>query len=172
MRKLIAVAVVVAAGLGWTMTVTHAQLPGGGQGVGRGQGVGQGRALGRVGGGPGGMPGRGGGRGVILGGLGLTEDQHAQVKALFESERASHQANVKALMEARSALREAIFANSVDANAVAALQARIVAAEQAQLSAEVKTELALSGILTPEQRAKVATRRGPGRAGGGRIGRR
>lgn len=167
MKKLMAVAVVVVAGLGWTMAVAHAQLPGGGPGP---QGGGGRQGIGRLGGGPGGPggAGRGAGPGINLAALNLSDDQQTQVKALFESERATNQANALAVMEARAALRAAVFAPTVDSNALTGLQAKVSAAEQAQLASEVQSELTLAGILTPEQRAKVASHRGPGRNGGPR----
>lgn len=173
MRKQLAFAGVVVAALVVTMAVTHAQRPGGmgrlGGGPGQGPGQGFGQGFGRMGGGPGGpMFGRrGGGPGMMLAGLNLTTDQRAQVKTLFESERDSHQAGMKALAEARQALHAAIFAPVVDSGAVAALQAKIAAAEQAQLAARVQTQLTLAGILTPDQRAKLLARGGRGMGRGG-----
>ena len=185
MRKQLAFAGVVVAGLVLTMAVANAQRPGGrgpggglGQGVGQGQGPGQGfgqgqgfgPGMGRQGGGPGGrgaMFGRGGGPGMMLAGLDLSAAQQEQVKALFESERETNQAGQQAIGDARQALHAAIFANVVDNGAVAALQAKIVAAEQAQLSRHVQTQLTLSGILTADQRAKVLTHRGRGGRGPG-----
>ena len=173
MKKLLTFAGVVVAGLVVTMAVAHAQRPGGMGRLGMGPGQGPGQGFGRMGGGPGGggpMFGRGGGPAMMLAGLDLSADQQAQVKTLFESERDSHQANMKALAEARQALHAAIFANTVDSGAVASLQAKVAAAEQAQLAAQVQTQLTLAGILTPDQRAKLAARggRGMGRGGPGR----
>lgn len=177
MRKQLAFAGVVVAGLVVTMAVASAQRPGGmGQGRGPGQGIGQGQGFGpgfgRQGGGPGGpggrgggMFGRGGGPGMMLAGLDLTAAQQEQVKALVESERDANQAGRQAIGEARQALHAAIFANVVDPGAAAALQTKITAAEQVQLAREVQTQLTLSNILTPEQRAKMLNRRGPGRGG-------
>lgn len=170
--KVIAVAAVVVAAAMWTATVS-AQRPGGlgprGGGQGQGQGLGM---MGRGPGGPGGPAGRGG-AGPMLAGLGLSEEQQTQVKALFESERAAEEQNRQAMGELRQQLHAAVFAATVDQGAVSSLQAKIVAAEQAQLSRHVQTQLTLSGILTPEQRAKVAAHqgrggRGPGGEGGGR----
>jgi Spy/CpxP family protein refolding chaperone len=174
MRRLLAFAGVVVAGLVVTMAVANAQRLGGmGQGRGPGQGIGQGQGFGpgfgRQGGGPGGpgrgMFGRGGGPAMMPAGLDLTAAQQEQVKSLFESERDANQAGRQAIGEARQTLHAAIFANVVDTGAVAALQVRITAAEQAQLAREVQTQLTLAGILTPEQRAKMLTPRGPGRGG-------
>jgi Spy/CpxP family protein refolding chaperone len=171
MRKQLVFAGVVVAGLVLTMAVANAQRPGGlGFGPGFGQGMGPG--FGRQGGGPGGpggMFGRGGGRGMMLAGLDLTANQQEQVKALFESERDANQAGQQAIAEARQALHAAIFANVVDPGAVSALQAKIIAAEQAQLSREVQSQLTLSGILTADQRAKMLAQSGPGRGRGGNI---
>ena len=166
MRKHIAVAAVVVACLAWTMAVANAQRPGGAVGAGAGQGGGA-----RLGGRPGGAGGPGmfgrGGPGVMLGGLDLTADQQTQVKQLMESERDASRQSRQALGEARQALHAAIFGSPVDSAAVAALQARVVAAEQAQLNREVQLQLTLAGILTPEQRAKVLARKGPGGLGDG-----
>lgn len=177
MKKQMAFAGVVVAGLVLTMAVASAQRPGGGpgQGVGQGQGLGQGMGpgFGRQGGGPGGpggpgrgMFGRGGGPAMMLAGLDLTAAQHEQVKALFESEREAKQAGQQAIGEAREALHAAIFANVVDHGAVTAVQAKITAAEQAQLAREVQVQLTLSGILTADQRAKVLEHKGRGRGPG------
>ena len=86
MKKQMAFAGVVVAGLVLTMAVASAQRPGGGpgQGFGQGQGLGQGMGpgFGRQGGGPGGpggpgrgMFGRGGGPAMMLAGLDLTAAQ-------------------------------------------------------------------------------------------------
>ena len=181
MRKQWVFAGVVAAVLVATVAVTSAQRPGGmgprgggmgqglgpGQGFGPGQGQGLGQGFGRRGGGPGGpggpMFGRGGGPAMMLAGLDLTSDQQAQVKALFESERDANQAALESLAEARHALHAAIFANVVDPGAVAALQTKIGAAEQAQLARHIQMQTALSGILTADQRAKMLARGGRGR---------
>ncbi len=178
MKKHLAVAGVVAAVLVTSMAVVAAQRPGGlgprgggfgpgqGQGMGLGQGAGQGQGFGRRGGGPGGpMLGRGG-PGMMLMGLDLSSEQQAQVKTLFESEREANQAGRQAVAEARQALHAAIFANVVDPGTIAGLQEKIAAAEQAQLKRSVDTQLTLSGILTPEQRAKVLARDGRGGRGG------
>lgn len=170
MKKNLMTAGAVAAGLVLMMAVASAQGPGQGFGP-RGGGQGMGQGMGRQSGGPGGpMFGRGGGPRMMLAGLNLTNDQQAQVKSLMESERDVTQASARALAEARGALHAAIFANTVDTGAVAALQAKVAAAEQAQLAQEVQTQLAVAGILTPDQRAKMAARsgRGPGRGGPGR----
>ena len=103
----------------------------------------------------------------MLGGLDLTADQQTQVKQLMESERDASRQSRQALGEARQALHAAIFGSPGDSAAVAALQARVVAAEQAQLNREVQLQLTLAGILTPEQRAKVLARKGPGGLGDG-----
>lgn len=144
---------------------------GGGAGIGQGLGPGQGVGRGGFRGGPGG-PGFGGmgGRGpMMLAGLDLTDDQQARVKALLDGERDANQDGAKALQEARRALHDAIFANAVDGGAIAALTAKVAAAEKAQLERHVQTQQALAGILTPEQRATLAARggRGPGRGGFG-----
>ena len=185
MKKLLVFAGVVVAGLVITMVAVNAQRaggrgPGGGQGVGQGQGQGFGPGFGRQGGGPGGpgvpggpgrgMFGRGGGPAMMLAGLGLTEAQREQVKALFESEREINQAGQQAIIVAREALHAALFANVTDGSAIAALQAKIIAAEQVQLSRHVQTQLTLSGILTAEQRARVLARQGRGGRGPGRGG--
>jgi Spy/CpxP family protein refolding chaperone len=114
---------------------------------------------------------RGGGPGMVLRGLDLTDDQQSQVKALFESERDAAKAGAEAVFTARQALHAALFANVVDSGAVASLQAKVAAAEQTELAREVQTQLALSNILTADQRAKVLARGGRGgREGrGGRI---
>lgn len=198
MKKQLIYAGVVMVGLVATMAVAHAQRPGGlgprggaGQGVGQGQGPGPGQGLGqgqgpgqrlgRMGRGPGGpggpmfaRGGRGGrgGPGLMLAGLGLTDDQKTQVKALFEGEREATKGDAQALREARQALHAAIFGGG---NAdVAGLQAKLLAAEQAMLAHRIANQTALAGILTAEQKAKLLARgggRGPGRGPGGGGGR-
>lgn len=178
MKKQLLFAGAVVAGIVLSAAAINAQRPGGlgprgGAGIGQGLGPGQGQVVGRGGfrGGPGGPGfGRMGGRGpMMLGGLDLTDDQKAKVKTLFESEREANQDGAKALNDARQALRDAIFANAVDGGAIANLTAKVAAAEKAQLERHVQTQQALAGILTPEQRAKLAERggRGPGRGGFG-----
>ena len=105
---------------------------------------------------------------MMLAGLDLTDDQKAQVKQIFESERDANQAARQAQHEARQALQAAIFgANGAGAN-VAALQAKVMAGEQALLAQHVATQKALSGILTVEQKVKLLER--GGRRGGGERG--
>lgn len=174
MKKQLLFAGAVVAGIVLSAAAIDAQRPGGlgprgGAGIGQGPGPGVGRGGFR--GGPG--LGRGGGRGpMMLGGLDLSDDQKATVKALFDSERDANQDGVRVLHDARQALHDAIFANAVDGGAIASLTATVAAAEKAQLERHVQTQQALAGILTPEQRAKLADRRGrgPGRGrfGGGR----
>lgn len=177
MKKHLVMSGVVVMGLVFAAATINAQRPGGfgprggGQGLGPGQGQGLGAGQGRLGMmGRGGPAGRGGGAGFMLAGLGLTDAQQEQVKSLFESERAANQQSMQAIGELRQQLHAAVFAPTVDQTAVSALQAKIVAAEQAQLSRHVQTQLTLSGILTPEQRAKVAARQGRGGRGPGNGG--
>lgn len=176
MKKHMVFAGVLVAGLVMSIAVANAQRPGGmglrggrqGQVVGQGPGQGFGPGAGRFGGGPGGQfgrgpggPGMGRGRGaglMMLAGLDLTEQQKTQVKSLFESQRDAGHGDMQALIEARQALHGALFANVVDAGAIAGLQAKVAAAEQAQLEKHVKNQLALSAILTSEQRATLLAR--------------
>jgi Spy/CpxP family protein refolding chaperone len=182
MKKQMALAGAVVAILVGTIAVANAQRPGGVGPQGRGgaqmgQGMGQHPALGfgRFGGGPGGRdgrPGRPGAAGIMLRGLDLTEDQQTHVKALLESQREANQAGMKAVAEARQALHAAVF-GAAGSGSIADLQAKLSAAEQAQLARRVEAQIALAGILTPEQKAKLLERggrggRGPGGPGNGR----
>lgn len=179
MKKLLAAVAVVAACVAWTAAVADAQRP---NGLGNGAGsADQGQGPGRQGrlGGPRGMFGRGGpagpggpgAPGFMLGGLNLSDDQQAQVKAAVEADRSANKDLRKAAGDAHQALRAAILGANANSGDIASLQAKVAASEQARLAADVKLQTTIAGILTPEQRAALLARGGPGRGRGGDSGR-
>lgn len=110
------------------------------------------RGQGRGFGGPGGPGGRGGPM-AILHQLNLTDQQQEQIKAIHQERRDERPgAN---LMELRRRLQTAIFADTVDLAAVEGLKTAIASAEAAMLSGRIDTEVKISQVLTPEQRAKA-----------------
>ena len=124
---------------------------------------GPGRGMGRGFGGPGG-PGR---IGPVFQRLDLTDAQREQIKAIMEERRESRPgAN---MMELQKQLQAALLADAVDNAKIEQLKAAITSAEAAMLSARIETELKISQLLTPEQRAKAREliAQGPG-AGFGR----
>jgi Spy/CpxP family protein refolding chaperone len=147
--------------------------PGGQSGFGQGQGragvlmPGRGRGSGAGSGGQ--FMGRGGrgarslgmGRGLSrsplagLGRVGLTDDQRVQLRGILESARDGGRDSMAALIDARRALHDAIFAVTPDAGAIASLQAKVADAEASQLAVHVKTQTAIAAMLTPEQKAKL-----------------
>jgi Spy/CpxP family protein refolding chaperone len=124
------------------------------------QRMGQQRLGGQRQGGRGG-PGRGGQMGpggplAELAQLDLTPDQREKVRDILEADRDKNMDALQALGDARRALNAAIYAEKPDTAAIASLQAKIVEGESAQLAREIKVRQAVAGILTPEQKAKLA----------------
>jgi periplasmic protein CpxP/Spy len=141
--KRLTLSVVITAVLGLAAyTMAGAQAPGSGRGFG-----------------PGGRSGQGPGRGgmVMLRGLDLNEDQQAQIKAIHDAERDSHQGPA-AEFELQRQLQAEIFADAPDAQKVTSLQQQIAQAQSARLANRIATEQKIAQVLTAEQRAKVRER--------------
>lgn len=123
--------------------------------------------MGRGFGGPG-MGGPGGGP-AVLRQLNLTDQQREQIKVLM-NERRQEQPGAK-MRELQQQLHTAIFADTVDMAKLEALKTAIASAEADLLAARIETQVKISQILTPEQRAKArelvanAPARGRGRRG-------
>jgi Spy/CpxP family protein refolding chaperone len=180
MRKLIILTSSVAAVALLGITVVDAQRPARGRQAERpavgAQAERQGPAFdrGRVGrmGGP---EGRHGGAGPMLGrGLELTEEQQAAVQAARVTSRDQSAPVADELQVARRALHRAVFADEVNESEVNEHAAQVGTLE-GQLSAlRLQSELAVSAILTTEQKAIARTqqgRGGPGRGPGRGAGR-
>ena len=104
-------------------------------------------------GGPGGGP--GGMFGLPLRGLELSDAQREQVRTIMESHREEQKAIGDRMQAARTALHEAIAADTFDEGAIRAKAAEIgaVEADAAVLQAKIRAEVFT--ILTPEQAAKA-----------------
>ncbi|MGH9372671.1 MAG: Spy/CpxP family protein refolding chaperone [Vicinamibacterales bacterium] len=111
-------------------------------------------------GGPGGEGPRGGfGRGgwPALRGIELSDDQKAQIRAIRDAERQSQEGPPAALQLHRQ-LQSEVFAESPDAQRLAALQQQVLQAQAAELAKRIALEQKLAKVLTPEQRASVRER--------------
>ena len=123
--------------------------------------------MGRGFGGPGiGGP---GGPQAVLRQLDLTDQQREQIKVLM-TERRQEQPGAR-MRELQQQLHAAVFADTVDAAKIEELKTAIASAEAELLAARIDTQVKISQILTPEQRAKArefvanAPARGRGRRG-------
>ena len=122
-----------------------AMIPVAAQGLqGRGGG-GQGRGFG----GPGGL----GGPMAILNQLNLTDQQQEQIKTIHQERRQERPG--ADMRELQKQLQTAIFADTVDIATIEGLKTAIASAEAAMLSGRIDTEVKISQVLTPEQRAKA-----------------
>jgi Spy/CpxP family protein refolding chaperone len=111
---------------------------------------------GRGGGGQGrgfGGPGGPGGPMAILNQLNLTDQQQEQIKTIHQERRQERPG--ADMRELQKQLRTAIFADTVDIATIEGLKTAIASAEAAMLSGRVDTEVKISQVLTPEQRAKA-----------------
>jgi Spy/CpxP family protein refolding chaperone len=107
-----------------------------------------------------GRPGPGGpGRGPMpaLRGLDLSDDQRARIKAIHDAERETA-SGPQADGGLHRQLQEAVFADTPDAEKIAALQQQVVQAQSARLSKRIAIEQQIAQILTAEQRAQVRER--------------
>jgi len=114
-----------------------------------------------------GMHGGGPGAGMMMGGRGLermldsvnaTADQRAQIKQIAERARADMQAQHEAHRGQREAMAKLFTAPTVDANAVEALRAQMMAQHDAQSRRMTQAMVEASRVLTPEQRKQMADR--------------
>jgi Spy/CpxP family protein refolding chaperone len=152
----------------------------GGPGAGSGRGQGPGGGPGWKRGGPGRFGGHWGGpHGTLLFGdfdraknaLGLTPAQVSKLEAL----RKSHPAAVAKLRLEKERIHAQMkvewLKDTLNEGAVRALHGRLLAAGQAIAQKQFEVRLSIAKLLTPEQRAKLLTLRGPGRGlGWGRGG--
>jgi Spy/CpxP family protein refolding chaperone len=86
--------------------------------------------------------------------LGLTEDQVQAIRDIFARQRASLRDTVRALREARRALRDLVL-QGADEPSVMAKQAEIEALLGRLVAARTQSLRELAGVLTPEQRAQM-----------------
>jgi periplasmic protein CpxP/Spy len=102
-----------------------------------------------------GMRGMRGGPGMEFRGLGLTDDQRAQLRKIREARQSEFKAAGEKLGAARQALRALIEADQIDESAIRARSQEVAAAEAdfAILNAKVRAES--MQILTSEQHAKL-----------------
>ena len=120
-------------------------------------GPGPGAPMGRgpMGPGPRGPMGLLGDLGPALHQAGVTEDQHAQIKGVFDSHRDEFQAIGERMKAARDGMRAVVEADVIDENAIRAktLEVAAVEADQAILGAKVRAEIL--SLLTSEQLERV-----------------
>ena len=99
--------------------------------------------------------GHGPGASHMFEGLDLTEVQKEQIHELFSSQREQGRAAHEALRTARTTLRDAIHAGTLDEGAIRAASADVAALEADQAVARAEVFQAVRQILTPEQQAKL-----------------
>jgi periplasmic protein CpxP/Spy len=105
-------------------------------------------------GGPLGMLGRG------MRELGVTDEQREQIRVKMQSHKAEFEGIAKRMMDARTALNDAITADTTDEGAIRAKAAElaVVEADAAVLRAKVHQDM--FSVLTPEQQQKAKDLRG------------
>jgi Spy/CpxP family protein refolding chaperone len=103
---------------------------------------------------------------MMLRGLDLNDEQQAQVKAIRDAGRDSHQ-GPPAEFELHRQLQAEIFADAPDAQKVTSLQEQIAQAQTTRLANQIATEQKIAQVLTAEQRAKVRERLANAPAGRG-----
>ena len=117
-------------------------------------------------GGPG-MHEGGPGMGMMMGGRGLermldsvnaTAEQRSQIKQIADSARADMLAQRESHRGQREAMAKLFAAPTVDANAVEALRAQMMAQHDAQSRRMTQAMVEASRVLTPEQRKQLADR--------------
>jgi Spy/CpxP family protein refolding chaperone len=122
---------------------------------------------------PGQMMGRGGpggpGQAGVMQHLNLTDDQRTKIQSLMEQQRQSHQGEMqKSMMDLQQQLKDAVFADTPNSDAITQAQSQIAALE-AQLAADrVAMAKQVVAVLTPDQRKQVRDMPGPGPFMGGR----
>jgi Spy/CpxP family protein refolding chaperone len=124
---------------------------------------------------PGGGPGFGRGELSLLRDANLTDAQKAEIRSIRDAERDARQGE-PADFSLRRQLQTEVFADSPDAQKIAALQQQIVQAEAARISRQIAVEQKVAQVLTAEQRAAIRERlaqapEARGRARGGREAR-
>lgn len=88
--------------------------------------------------------------------LGLTDEQLAQIKDVFRSEKAAILSLLTRLRDARGGLRDAIRSTDANENSVRAASARVATVEADVAVERMKVFRQISPILTDEQRTKLA----------------
>lgn len=83
--------------------------------------------------------------------LGLTDQQAAEIRAVFETQRAAARADRQGLMAARRQLQSLIDQPTVDAAAVQAVAGKVKELQAKLLDHRLQTQLSLRAKLTPEQ---------------------
>jgi Spy/CpxP family protein refolding chaperone len=142
------------------MTGEHLQAqgcPGGRGGAGRfgpgGPGGPDGPGRGR--GGPGGPGGPGMLNPMMLDRLGLSEQQHQQVKAIMDAQREAQEALGARGRQAHNALETAIAGETFNEGAIRALAADVATVESDMAVARAQVFAQVVQILTPDQRTKL-----------------
>lgn len=87
--------------------------------------------------------------------LGLSDDQTQQVQGVFANHQAELSAAMGRMKTARTALFDAIHADSFDENAVRAAAANVAAVEADLAVSHAKIASEVKSILTPDQQAKA-----------------
>lgn len=131
------------------------QGPGGGYGP-DGQGRPDGPPPGeRRHGGPGGPGGHRGPGGRMFERLNLTDDQKTQIKALHEKAMTDSKPYFDQLHSIHQQIHQLVEGGQFNEDAIRALAARQAAAETELTVIRIRTEMAVSNVLTPEQKAKM-----------------
>jgi Spy/CpxP family protein refolding chaperone len=149
------VGVVVSAQMGPRRGMGAGQEPGSPGGAGM---MGMGQGPGMRGGGPGGGPLGMMGRELRM--LDLTDAQHQQVRAVFDSHKDELKAIGDRMQAARKALQDAITADTFDEIAIRTKAAEVALVDADAAVLHAKMHAAVVAVLTPEQQQKAKELRG------------
>jgi Spy/CpxP family protein refolding chaperone len=98
--------------------------------------------------------------GPALRALDLTDAQHQQVRAIFESHKDELKAIGDRMQTARKALHDAITADAVDETAIRTKAADVAVVDADAAVLHAKMHAAVIAVLTPEQQQKEKELRG------------
>jgi Spy/CpxP family protein refolding chaperone len=124
-------------------------------------------------------PGAGGPSGMMMGGLSpmalrhlqLSESQRAEIRAAVQQHREAHQSQFEELRNLRRELRQALTAETADRGRIEVVKQQIAAAVAQTVPAQIDLQVHIAGILTAEQRQRLAAMEERGPAGVERRGR-
>jgi len=98
-----------------------------------------------------GRGGRGGAHGELFRRLGLTEEQHQRLREIRRQSEPEGRALMRRLGQARRALDEAVYAETLDEAAVEERARELAAAQAALVRHHALNEVRVRQVLTPEQ---------------------
>jgi protein CpxP len=87
--------------------------------------------------------------------LGLSDDQTTQIQGIFANHKAEMSTQLDSVKAARTALFDAIHADTFDENAVRAASAKVAQAEADLAVSRARITSEVRNVLTPDQQAKA-----------------